>query len=196
MQCYQLVVCVATITDARLPLLLSIVNADVAFVGPTTVFALLLLLLLLLVFVFVASAGVATSAVTGAVTGAGTVEVVVVVVVAKGGTVVVFVDAVLVAKGDTGVVIVDAVVDVIGVTVGTMCAITAGVCVSVHGASHPPTNNTHTHSNKPQHVYERAKPGCGIFGKSFHSGSIAVLILRVADVSVSESKIISGARAK
>ena len=145
MQCYQLVVCVATITDAGLPLLPSIVNADVAFVGPTTVFA----LLLLLVFVFVASAGVATSAVTGAVTGAGTVEAVVVVVVAKGGTVVVFVDAVLVAKGDTGVVIVDAVVDVIGVTVGTMCAITAGVCVSVYGASHPPTNNTHTHSNEP-----------------------------------------------
>ena len=140
MQCYQLVVCVATITDAGLPLLPSIVNADVAFVGPTTVFA----LLLLLVFVFVASAGVATSAVTGAVTGAGTVEAVVVVVVAKGGTVVVFVDAVLVAKGDTGVVIVDAVVDVIGVTVGTMCAITAGVCVSVWSVASSHQQHTYT----------------------------------------------------
>ena len=103
----------------------SIVNANVVVVAPTAVFA--LLLLLLLVFVFVALSGVAT----GAVTDIGAIEVVVVVVDVVG-------------EGDTGVVIVDAVVDVIGVTIGNLCVITAGVCVSVWSVASSHQQHTYT----------------------------------------------------
>ena len=101
----------------------SIVNANGVVVAPTAVFA----LLLLLVVVFVALSGVAT----GAVTDIGAIEVVVVVVD-------------VVAEGDTVVVIVDAVVDVIGVTIGNLCVITAGVCVSVWSVASCHQQHTYT----------------------------------------------------